>query len=194
MDMETRSYYAAELELRQDGREIAGRFPYRSLATIAATGRTRKESFAPRAFSFAVDTPTRDIHLLAGHSYDRPLARKGNGSLVLTDSDDALTFRAMLPVEAEQPTYMRDALLELRAGLVGGISPGFNVPPASAVAGAEELIPEPGNPNVFVRLIRSAVLFELSLVTRPAYPDTVLDLRADGLYVPHEPDARLRFL
>ena len=178
--IETRAVWPVELELRQEGREIAGRFPYRSLATIAATGRTRKERFEPRAFAFAVQDATREIHLLAGHSYDRPLARKGNGSLVLEDSDDALTFRATLPVEAEQPTYMQDALKEMRAGLVGGVSPGFQVPPASAVAGAEGLEPEAGNPGVFVRVIRAAVLFELSLVTRPAYPDTALDLRHDA--------------
>ena len=68
--------------------------------------------------------------------------------------------------------------LSLQGGLVGGISPGFSVPPASAVPNAEELIPEPGNPGVQIRVIRQAVLFELSLVTRPAYPETDVDLRA----------------
>ena len=72
---------------------------------------------------------------------------------------------------------MRDAVLSVQAGLVGGISPAFRVPPASAVPDAEVLEDEPGNPGVKIRRIRAAVLFELSLVTRPAYPNTEVDIR-----------------
>lgn len=141
-------------------------------------GRVRKEVFLQRAFAFAVEDPGREVHLLSGHSFDRPLASKRRGSLRLEDRDDGLRFEADLPAEAEQPSWMRDTVLSLQGGLVGGISPGFSVPPASAVPNAEELIPEPGNPGVQIRVIRQAVLFELSLVTRPAYPETDVDLRA----------------
>ena len=58
------------------------------------------------------------------------------------------------------------------AGLIRGVSPGFRVPPASAVANAEELVDEPGNPDVQIRQINQAVLYELSLVTRPAYVES----------------------
>ena len=50
----------------------------------------------------------------------------------------------------------------IRAGLAGGVSPGFRVPPASVVANAEAFEPEPGNPGVQVRVINQAVLHELS--------------------------------
>ena len=96
---------------------------------------------------------------------------------MLVDGDDGLEFAAELPAEGDQPTYMQDVLKELQAGLVGGISPGFRVPPADVVPDAEKLEPEAGNPGVMVRVIRAAVLFELSLVTRPAYQDTKVDLR-----------------
>ena len=194
--METRSVYPVELELRQEGERpvLTGRFTYGAQATIASTGRVRKERFRPRAFEYAVRSPDREVNLLYGHDLNRPLARKLNGSLELEDAEDALTFRAILPPEADQPSWVSDALAAQRAGLIGGLSPGFNVPPASAVAGAEELIPEPGNPGIAIRFIRAAVLFEMSLVSRPAYPDTLVDLRAAGLYVPHEPDPRLRLL
>ena len=175
--MERAVYPVEVLELRQEGRQLRGRFPYRSMATVADRGRTRKETFQPRAFAYAVEDTSREIHLLAGHSYDRPLARKLNGSLVLEDRDDGLEFVAELPAEDEQPTYMQDLLNTMRAGLVGGISPGFRVPPSNVVPGAETLDPEPGNPAVMVRTIHQAVLFELSLVTRPAYPETEVDLR-----------------
>ena len=70
-----------DLELRQRGRLLSGRFPYRSTATVRDRGRVRKERFDPGAFAFAVEDETREIHLLAGHSYDRPLASKRAGSL-----------------------------------------------------------------------------------------------------------------
>ena len=77
---------------------------------------------------------------------------------------------------------MGDTVRMVRAGLAGGVSPGFRVPPASAVADAEGLEPEPGNPGVQVRVIRQAVLHELSIVTRPAYSETEIVARADELF------------
>ena len=96
---------------------------------------------------------------------------------MLVDTPEALEFRAALPPENERPTYMVDALLQLRAGLIGGISPRMQVPPATVVPGAERLVPEPGNPGVMIRSIREALLPELSLVSRPAYGDTTVELR-----------------
>ena len=195
--METASVYEVTLELRQEGSRptFVGRFPYgaSNTATVASRGRQRKERFAPRAFSFAVNDPTRDVHALIGHDFAKPLGSKLSGSLELSDADDALSFRILLPLPEDQPSWVVDFLAQHRAGLVGGVSPAFQVPPASAVATAERLIPEEGNPGVLIREIAQAVLFELSGVTRPAYPATELDLRAAGLYAPYEPDPRLRF-
>ena len=182
--IEQRAVWPVEdLEIRQrdGGRTLSGRFPYRSRATVRDRGRVRKESFASRAFAFAVEDEAREIHLLSGHSFDRPLASKRAGTLTLEDRNDALVFTADLPDEAAQPSWMRDTVMAMRAGLIGGISPGFAVPPASVVPGAERLIPEPGNPGVQIREISQAVLHELSLVTRPAYPETEIDLRAESL-------------
>ena len=174
------------LEVRQGGGgrlRIAGRFPYRATATMSDRGPVRKERFEPRAFRFAVEDTEREVHLLRGHTFDQPLASKRAGSLELADADDALSFEATLPDLAEQPAFMSDTLKMIRAGLVGGISPGFRVPPRDVVPGAETLEPEAGNPDVSVRVIREAVLFELSLVTRPAYPETEVDLRAEDFRV-----------
>ena len=168
------------LEVRQEGEAVfvRGRFPYGVDATMSDRGTVRKERFQPLAFRFAVEDPNREINLLRGHSFDAPLASKRNGTLVLEDAEDGLSFTARLPAEADQPGYMKDTLAMIRAGLVGGVSPGFSVPPRSVVPGAETLEPEAGNPGVMVRVIREAVLAELSLVTRPAYPDTDVDMRA----------------
>ena len=71
MDLETRSIWPVELEIRQDGRTISGYFPYGSgsMAVVADRGKVRKEYFRPRAFRFAVEDPTREINLLVGHDY-----------------------------------------------------------------------------------------------------------------------------
>ena len=92
----------------------------------------------------------------------------------------AVEFEVDLPADADMPTYFADAVKQIRSGLSGGISPGFRVPPASAVRNAETFEPEPGNPSVQVRVIRQAVLSELSIVTRPAYSETDIDLRAEA--------------
>jgi len=182
--LEVRHVWPVELEYRQRGRTLTGAFPYGKVATVADRGEVRKERFEPFAFQFAVADPLREIHLLSGHSFNRPLASKLGKSLVLRDTPTALTFTATLPPEGEQPTWMVDAVRAVRAGLVGGISPGFRVPPPDAVPDAETVVPEPGNPGVGIRSIRAAVLFELSLVTRPAYDETAVDLRAASVREP----------
>lgn len=167
------------LEVRERGRSLFGEFPYGSMATVGSRGSVRKERFEPHAFDFAIKDETREINLLMDHSYGKPLGSKLRGSLTLESSAKAVTFRATLPPVELQPSWMRDAVLSTRSGLVGGISPGFTVPPLSVVPNAEVLIPEIGNPGVMIRSIRAAVLFEFSLVTRPVYKQTVIDLRAE---------------
>ena len=193
--IETRgAFYEGALEIRQDGDRptLTGRFPYGSTATISDRGRVRKERFMPHAFRYAVEVAQplqdilqeavdelrqRQIDLLVGHSYNRPLASTRNGTLVLTDSADAVTFTATLPPAGSQPSWVRDAIDSIDSGLMKGISPGFKVPPANVVPNAQGLVPEVGNPDVLVREINEAVLNEFSIVTRPSYTDTEIDLR-----------------
>lgn len=180
-----RSIFPLELEVRRGGgfSSFVGSFLYGSRATVRDRGRVRKEEFAAGAFDFALEEG-REVHLLAGHSYAAPLASRRAGTLELESDADALRFRAKLPPDEARPTWMRDAVLATEAGLIAGVSPGFKVPPKSAVPDAEELIPEEGNPGVMIRRIRQAVLFELSLVTRPAYPETEVNLRDKGAVEP----------
>ena len=132
----------------------------------------------------------RNVNLLSGHDFNRPLASMKAGTLKLVDSDDALRFEADLPAENRQPSWMRDAILSVENGLAGGVSPGFRIPPAGTVANAEEIIPEPGNPGVSIRQINQAVLYELSIVSRPAYAETAVEARDEGPIV--KPQRRRR--
>jgi len=196
--------YSAGLELRAAGdgtRRLKGSFPYGSLAVVNSGGkgqRPRKEQFASKAFSFAVEDLQREVHLLVGHSFDKPLASRKAGTLLLTDGDDALGFEAILTPDIQRTSWAQDFIAAYAAGLVGGISPGFRVAPPEAVPKPEETTDEdPSEGNALIRTIYAAILFELSMVTRPAYPETQADLRSfnPGIIAPPAPrfDARRRW-
>ena len=123
---------------------------------------------------------SRNVDLLSGHSFDKPLASMIAGTLELTDGPDGLRFEATLPPDADQPTWMVDTVRAVDSGLARGVSPGFRMPPPSVVANAETEEPEPGNPGVTIRVIRQALLPELSIVTRPSYSGSSVELRADA--------------
>ena len=101
------------------------------------------------------------------------------GTARVIDSDDALRFEVDLPDEKDMPTYMMDVVKEIRTGRAGGVSPGFRVPPRNVVPDAEELVDEVGNPGVQIRVVKQAVLHEMSIVARPFYASTDVDVRAD---------------
>lgn len=186
----------AGLELRAAGdgsRRLRGRFPYGKRAVLSDGGRTgkpRKEVIKPKAFTYRVDRPEEEIHLLIGHSFDRPLASKQAGTLILSDNDDALTFEAIITQEVQQTTWAQDFFNAYAAGLIRGISPGFRIPPKRAVPDAETVEEEdPAEGIAIIRNIWAALLYELSFVTRPAYDETEVEERNwavtdSGLMVP----------
>ena len=175
------SIFDGELEIRRAGpiRTLRGRFNYGSMATIRDRGRVRKERFEPGAFRYAIEDESRAIDVLVGHDFGKPLASRKAGTLTIRDGDKAVEFEAELP--DDPPSWVIDAERAIAAGLMTGLSPGFTVPPASAVRDAERLEDEPGNPGVQIRVIREAVLREFSIVTAPAYADAAVDLRAGNL-------------
>lgn len=194
------------LELRRDRSgeaRLRGRFPYGVAAVLSdggRTGRPRKEVFAARAFAFRVSDPAEDIHLLVGHDFGRPLASKATNSLQLRDSAEALTFEAVISREIAETQHGRDALALVAAGLAVGLSPGFRIPPERAVPDAEEITEEPddgtldaqGQPRrgALIRTVKAALLFELSIVTRPAFREATVEERNWALR--EAPDTGLR--
>lgn len=180
------------LELRAagaaGGRQIKGRFPYGKRAVLSdggRSGRPRKEVIAPKAFSYRVER-RETIHLLVGHSYDRPLASTDNGSLRLNDTPEALSFEARIAPELERAPFFADFWGAFLAGLIGGVSPGFRIPPPAAVPPEEAEKTEEEDPaegRALVRTVFQALLFELSLVVSPAYQETEVEARS-GLILP----------
>ena len=192
-----------EIRARGDGRVLSGRFPYNRTATVRSSGRTRKERFASGSMSWQVkefqklqdeyaklgqsaldqvrrealedSLERRNTFLLIGHSYDKTLADMRSGSLKVTHTAAAIEIEAELPDDSKMPSWVKDAVLAVEAGQLRGISPGFQIP----VKGGERLVPEDGPGGSMVREITDAVVFEYSLVARPAYSGTDVDARAD---------------
>lgn len=183
------------IEIRQEGegRRLVGSFPYGATATVRDRGRLRKERFLPGAFDWSVrefarlkeagasveELHPRNISILRGHSFDQPLGDLLSGSARVVSTRQSLDFEVNIP--DDPPTYFTDLLKQIDGGIVAaGISPGFRIPPRSAVADAERYVPEPGNPGVEIREIREAVLFEVSVVSRPSYSETSVDVRGES--------------
>lgn len=153
------------LELRTEGgaTRLRAVFPY-AQETELAPGRF--EAIASRAFANRIEAG-EDIHLLSGHDFQKPLASRASGTLNLTDGDEALTVEATID---DGTSWARDFLAAHKAGLVRGLSPGFRVPDGG------ERIERRG--NGVLRTVTAAALFELSAVTRPAYPQAQIEARA----------------
>lgn len=160
---------------------LRGRFPYNKAAVLTdggRTGRPRKEVIASRAFDYRISKRDEDIHLLVGHDYGQPLASRGAGTLDIKDSDEAVTLKATITEEMQQVSWVKDLLAAMTAGLIAGLSPGFRIPPERAVKDAEKVEEEdPALGTAIIRTIFAALLYEISLVTRPAYPDTQIEAR-----------------
>lgn len=153
------------LELRTEGdgsHTIAGRFPY---GTETELQRGRFETFQSGAFRMQ-----DDVHLLAQHNYAQPLASRKSGSLTLTDTDEGLAFEARISPEVADTSHGRDTLALVRAGLSVGLSPGFRLTP-----GGERV---ERRTNGVLRTVQGADLFELSIVTRPAYSSAQVEARS----------------
>ena len=184
-----------------------GRLAYGQTATISDRGRVRKERLGPDALGWQMrefaklqeqmqtmlaetfaearrqleeQLERRNVHVLSGHDFGKPLGDLKGRTARVTSNADYLDFEVDLPDAADMPTYMQDVVKEVRTGRAGGISPGFRVPPKSAVPNAETFIPEPGNPDVMIRIVNEAVMPEISIVTRPVYPSRI-EVRAEDL-------------
>lgn len=188
--MET-ALWMGDLEVRaarKGRRKLRGRFPYKKRAVLSdggrKGGRPQKETFSPKAFAYRVEAADKEIHLLVGHDFNRPLASKLTGTMKLVDTAEALTFEAEITPEIAATSYGSDVLAQIDSGLAYGISPGFRLPPPRRVAKPEVFTDEGHDPsrgmfNALIRTISSALLYELSIVTRPAYKESTIEALPD---------------
>ena len=162
------------LELRSEGWEtrLRATFPY-GAETELAPG--RHEVIAARAFSDRIEAG-EDIHFLAGHDSEKPLASRAAGTLSISDTTAALVLEARID---SGTSWARDFLAAHSAGLIQGLSPGFRVQDNG------ERIERRG--AGLLRTITRAALFELSAVTVPAYPQAQIEARAWEVHQDRQP-------
>ncbi len=200
-----RAWLPGTVEIRQDGRRVAGRLGYRQkgmLSTGSGRGTNERplgEVIEVGAFRFSARAAKAadrddDIVALSAHDSTRPLASVRSGTLDVEDSPEGLDFEAALP----NTTAANDVLELIRTGIAAGISFGFSLPPQrrspNALAMKREPFtlgegddavrfdPEPDVPGADVRIIRDLILFEISLgVARPVFKQNTARVREQRL-------------
>jgi uncharacterized protein len=135
-----------------------------SPALIHTPSGTFAEVVRPGAFKLTLRNQP-DVFLLNQHAYDRPLSRTRNGTLTLTEDARGLRFEATLP----NTTDARDVHEMVRTGVLDGMSFGFHA--------ADDRWSDDIAAGIPLRELLAIDLFEISIVTRPAYATTTVATR-----------------
>lgn len=127
-----------------------------------------REQFAPTAFDKILAKKRLDVPLLFNHDDSRILARTTNGTLRIEKTDRGLAYEAD-PVAT--PTAA-EVLTLIRSKTIFGSSFAFTVNPKG------EQWSEDDRGNITRTITEAAGLFDLSPVTRAAYPSSSLSARS----------------
>ena len=135
--------------------------------TIKTERRAWREKIMPGAFTRSLQSEG-DIFAFVEHNPSQKLARRSNGSLKLSQDENGLAVEINPP----DTTVGRDAMEEIRNGLLSGWSFGFVAKPSDQSWYRNEQ-------DGWMREIRALDLLEVTLTGSPAYPDsTILNLRS----------------
>jgi len=128
-----------------------------------------RERVAPEAFDRSLEGGT-DIRALVDHDTAKVLGRSSSGTLKLSTDERGLKVEIDLP----DTTYANDLRALLERGDVSQMSFAFLVEPnGEKWEGRDEA-------GMRIRTLTDVQLIEVSVVTIPAYPDTVAALRSMG--------------
>lgn len=122
-----------------------------------------KETIQKGAFTRALKKGN-DIHFLAEHDENKILASTRNGSLKLVEDERGLLMTA----EISDTSYGRDYHTLIKDGILRNMSFGFSVDKDNW---------NRGNDGTYTRDISDLTLYEVSVVTNPAYPQSSISAR-----------------
>lgn len=126
-----------------------------------------RERIMPGTFERALSSDD-DIHFLAEHDSQKILASTRNGSLQLKEDEKGLLMTAKI-----SPTsYGKDYYTLIKDGILRNMSFGFNV-----LKDKWKKL----NDGTYTRDITDLKLFEVSVVTNPAYPQSTISARGLNL-------------
>jgi HK97 family phage prohead protease len=127
-----------------------------------------REKFSATAFDRVLSKRKLDVPMLWNHDESKPLARTTNGTLRIEKSDKGLAFEAdpvATPTAAEVLTLIRSKTI-------------FGSSFAFTVSSKGETWTEDDRGNVLRTITEASGLFDVSPVTRPAYPNSSVGLRS----------------
>jgi uncharacterized protein len=122
-----------------------------------------EEVIAPGAFARSI-SENGDIRALFNHNWDHVLGRTKNGTLKVEEDNRGLKFEVELPYTS----LARDLAESLRRGDINQCSFGF-----FATNDTWDYAVEPA-----IRTLNEVELYEISVVSIPAYEDTEVSLRS----------------
>ncbi len=186
--IEYRTYPLAELRVEQlEGQQprIVGHaavFDRRSEVLMQIGSERLVEEIAPGAFAKTIREA--DIRALINHDPNLVLGRNRAGTLSLAEDDRGLA----VTIEPPDTQAARDLIALMRRGDVNQMS--FAFQPVKQVW-AEE-VDEATGMTTHVRRLQEVRLFDVSIVTFPAYPDTDAQVRALAISAGDDAPAILR--
>ena len=148
----------ARFEQTEDRAAVDAVYTYGQDETMSDTGRRRKRRFKPGSFRGSIRDPGQEITLSIGRNPNELIGSQRSGTLVLEDTDDALIARVQDPPDT---AAWRDFEAKRAAGNLPAL-----VPLIRELEGGFVDVPEPGNPDVLIRVYDSAKLYGLALVFR----------------------------
>ena len=177
---------AGSLEVRKRGssRTLRGSFPTgRSNTAVLSdggrTGKPKKEYFKSGSFTHSIDSSDQEIYVLSGHEFSKPLASKLSETAKFWEDASGLQFEARLGEDILSTSYAGDLLAQISSGIVAGVSIGFRVPPQRTVPDAERVFEEPPEEgDALIRELSDVILYEVSIVTSPAYKNSTIEARS----------------
>lgn len=125
------------------------------------------EVVEPGAFERSI--AEADVRAMQNHDANRVLGRNTAGTLELAEDETGLGFRIVVPAV----TWARDLLVSMRRGDVDQCSFGF-----TTIRDRWETVA-----GQVYRYLIDVDLFDVSVVTFPAYPETLAEVRARALEV-----------
>jgi HK97 family phage prohead protease len=151
-------------ELRAAGSDIAPKIEGygATFGTVADIGNFR-EVIQRGAFTRTLADQTQEIVALFNHNEDVILGRKSAGTLRLEQDDKGLRFSCSIP----DTTAARDVYTNLKLGNIRECSFGFGIDDPDT---DESWLPQ--SDGTMLRTLKNVRLFDVSVVTFPAYSNT----------------------
>lgn len=130
-----------------------------------------RERIMPGAFKRAI-SEKQDVCCLINHDESLILGRTRSGTLTLSEDKEGLAFDCNMP----QTSYASDLMAVMDRGDMDQCSFGFI---SRKATWSEEPDPDDPKQQIIVRQIEDCDLFDVSVVTYPAYPQTDANTRAE---------------